>query len=364
MNILLDNIIFSLQKAGGASVVWQQHLERLMLDKMFQCRFLEYDNAELNFFRQKLSYNKDFINIKTSKLLFLERYLNLNSKNDDKHLFHSSHYRLDKSKNAINVTTVHDFTYEYYRGGIPQKIHSWQKYKAINGSEGVICVSNSTKNDLIKFLPNFDKSKIRVIYNGLDEGFKLLDSNEKFDKKHYFEDYSYALYIGDRKSTHKNFIMAVDACSLSTTPLLLIGGGLLSDEEQQLLDTKLGKPNYDCIIGVSIKDLNYYYNKAFCLLYTSLYEGFGIPIIEAQSAGCPVVATESSSILEVIGNSYLAIKNPTSEKISRKLKELSSTSVLRKESIELGFEKAKQFSWQNTYLQTTEFYNELYREID
>ena len=54
IQIGLDNIIFSLQKAGGASVVWQQHLERLSRDKEFQCRFLEYDNAELNFFRQQL----------------------------------------------------------------------------------------------------------------------------------------------------------------------------------------------------------------------------------------------------------------------------------------------------------------------
>ncbi|MFV8341079.1 glycosyltransferase family 4 protein [Flavobacterium sp. XS2P39] len=360
MNILLDNIIFSLQKAGGASVVWQQHLERLLQDKAFQCRFLEYDNAELNLFRQQLSFNKDLIDLKSSKFLSLKRFLNFNSKNEGKHLFHSSHYRLEECKNAINVTTVHDFTYEYFRHGIPQKIHSWQKYKAINGSEGVICISNSTKDDLIKFLPNFDKSKIRVIYNGVDEGFKLLDSNINFDKKHYFEDYRYALYVGDRRSTHKNFNMAVDACSSSNIPLLLIGGGVLNEVEKQMLDSKLGKSNYQCITEVSVEDLNYYYNRAFCLLYPSLYEGFGIPIIEAQRAGCPVIATRSSSIPEVLGNSYLAIESPTFEKISQKFKELASTSDLRKESIELGFEKAKQFSWQNTYDHTIEFYKELY----
>lgn len=360
MNILLDNIIFSLQKAGGASVVWQQHLERLLQDPAFHCSFLEYDNAELNLFRQQLSINKKLIDLKSSEFMLLKRYLNLNSKNEEKHLFHSSHYRLEGGKNAINVTTVHDFTYEHYRSGIPQKIHSWQKYKAINGSEGVICISNSTKEDLLKFLPNFDKSKIRVIYNGVDEGFKLLDSNFNLDKKHSFEDYHYALYVGDRRSTHKNFNMAVDACSLSNIPLLLIGGGVLNEIEKQMLDSKLGKSNYQCITGVSIEDLNYYYNRAFCLLNPSLYEGFGIPIIEAQRAGCPVIATKSSSIPEVIGNSYLAIESPTAEKISQRLKELAFTSDLRKESIEIGFEKAKQFSWQDTYQHTTEFYKELY----
>ena len=360
MNILLDNIIFSLQKGGGASVVWQQHLERLLQDKAFQCRFLEYDNAALNLFRQQLYINRDLIDLKSCSFMQLKRYLNLNPQMEGKHLFHSSHYRLEEGKNAINVTTVHDFTYEHYRSGLPQKIHSWQKYKAINGSQGVICISNNTKEDLIRFLPNFDKSKIRVIYNGVDEGFKLLDSNLNLDKKHHFEDYRYALYVGDRRSTHKNFNMAVAACSLSNIPLLMIGGGVLNEAEKQMLDSKLGQSNYQCITGVSIEDLNYYYNRAFCLLYTSLYEGFGIPIIEAQRAGCPVIATRSSSIPEVLGNSYLALENPTAEKISQILKELASTNNLRRESIAIGFEKAQQFSWQNTYRHTTEFYKELY----
>ncbi|MEY3500359.1 MAG: hypothetical protein RL308_2028 [Bacteroidota bacterium] len=74
IQIGLDNIIFSLQKAGGASVVWQQHLERLSRDKEFQCRFLEYDNAELNFFRQQLQLNKNLIDLKKFKFLFFKKY--------------------------------------------------------------------------------------------------------------------------------------------------------------------------------------------------------------------------------------------------------------------------------------------------
>lgn len=360
MNIYLDNIIFSLQKGGGVSVVWQQHLKRLLKDNSFICSFLEYDNARKNFFRQQLSIDENLINLKRSQFLSFKRYLNLISKDDQKHIFHSSYYRTEIGKNAINFTTVHDFTYEYFVRGVSQKVHSWQKNAAINNSNGIICISENTKKDILYFLPHIDESKIRVIYNGVDEGYKPLQYNSNFNKKHDFDDCVYALYIGDRRATYKNFNMAVDACSLVNIPLLIIGGGELTAEELQNLEVKLGAGNFKSLLGVSVKDLNYYYNKAFCLLYPSLYEGFGIPVVEAQRAGCPVIATNSSSIPEVIGNDYLAIENPTPQKIASKIKELSLNN-LRKETIELGFEKSKRFSWQNTYNETTEFYKELYK---
>lgn len=361
MDLFLDNIIFSLQKAGGASVVWQHHLEKLLQDVDFDCRFLEYDNAELNFFRKQLSINKDMIDLRSSTFLFLNRYLDLNSKNNEKHIFHSSYYRLKKGKNVINVTTVHDFTYEYFTKGLAQKIHSWQKKSAITSSEGVICVSESTKNDLLYFFPHIDKNKIRVIYNGVNENFKPIQIDSSFDKKHSFEDFSYVLYVGDHRTAYKNFNMVVDACVLSKKQLLIIGGGEFTDVELQNLTKKIGEGNFKSLLGVSVEDLNQYYNRAYCLLYPSLYEGFGIPIVEAQRAGCPVIATNSSSIPEVIGNIYLAVENPTPQRIAGKIKELSLINNLRKESIELGFQKAIKFNWQNTYNETTEFYKELYK---
>jgi mannosyltransferase len=361
IQIDLDNIIFSLQKAGGASVVWQQHLERLLLDKEFQCRFLEYNNAEFNFFRKQLALNSNLIELKSSRFLFLKRYLNLKSKNVNKHIFHSSYYRTEISKNAINITTVHDFTYEKYISGITQKVHSWQKNRAINNSDGIICVSENTKKDLLHYLPHICEDKIRVIYNGVDNGFKLLENNFAFDKKHDFEDYNYALYVGDRRTTYKNFDMAVDACALTNIPLLIIGGGELNKKELYQLKSKLGATKFSILLGVSVADLNYYYNKAYCLLYPSLYEGFGIPVIEAQRTGCPVIATNSSSIPEVIANKYTAIEHPNSNKIAKIIKELSLNNNLRNETIKLGLEKSNSFNWQNTYYQTTEFYKELYK---
>ncbi|AXB55376.1 glycosyltransferase family 4 protein [Flavobacterium fluviale] len=362
MNLLLDNIIFSLQRAGGASVVWQQHLERLLKDDSFKCKFLEYDNAVDNFFRKNLSLKNDTVNILDSKYLFLKRYINLYSKAKDEHIFHSSHYRVEKAKNVINITTVHDFTYEYFVKGLARKVHSFQKNLAINSSDGIICISESTKKDLLRFLPHIKQEKIKVIYNGVDKTFRVLEDNEILEKKHPFEDYNYLLYVGDRKSIHKNFRMVVEASALSKIPLLLVGGGQLTEEENQILKKKIGLANFKWLTGVSVEHLNYYYNKAYCLLYPSLYEGFGIPVIEAQRAGCPVVSTDCSSIPEVIGNIYLAVKEPTAQKITNKILELSINSSLRKESVDMGFEKSKNFSWDKTYKETTNFYKELYFE--
>lgn len=362
MNIFLDNIIFSLQKSGGASVVWQQHLKRLLEDKEFKLHFFEYEDANLNLFRELLSIDRGVIDLKSSQFLYIKRYLNFQPINKDKHIFHSSHYRVENSKNAINITTVHDFTYEHFIKGIKQKIHSSQKNTAINNSQGIICVSQSTKKDLLRFLPHIVEDKIKVIYNGVDECFRPLSGDDNFDKKHKFESYSYSLYIGDRSTAYKNFYMAVDACSLAKSLLLIIGGGELTVAEQQYLKMKLGENNFSILLGVSVEDLNYYYNNACCLLYPSAYEGFGIPVLESQRAGCPVIATNSSSIPEVIANKYLAIENPTPDKIAKKIKELSFFDNFRKETVEKGIIKAKEFSWENTYKETKQFYKELYFE--
>ncbi|MBK0371266.1 glycosyltransferase family 4 protein [Flavobacterium agrisoli] len=362
MNIEIDNIIFSLQKAGGISVVWQQHLKRLLNDAEFNCRIIEYEGATANFFRQQLAINNQLIDSYSNDLLALKRFLNLKSQNKEKHLFHSSYYRTQKGKNVINITTVHDFTYEYYRKGMSKTIHSWQKNAAITNAQGIICISESTKRDLQLFLPSIKPENIRVIYNGVDEVYQQLKQEQVLTITQPFEDFSYALYVGDRKSLYKNFDMAVATCKLANMRLLIIGGGPLSENEQYNLNSKLGKDNYKELLHVSEADLNCFYNKAYCLLYPSFYEGFGMPIVEAQKAGCPVIATNASSIPEVIGNHYFAVTDPNAQKLADKIKELSFNNSVRNETIEQGLLKAQQFNWQNSYNQTIEFYKEVYNK--
>lgn len=359
MKIYLDNIIFSLQKSGGISVVWKELLERILKSNDLNCILIEYDNAKSNFFRSQIKINRNSIKSKFSVLLLVRRYLDVRLNNKNKVIFHSSYYRISTSKNVINVTTVHDFTYEYFFKGLPRKIHSWQKKRAILKSDGIICISESTKKDLIHFIPEIDKTKIRVIYNGVDKSYNKLNVLTAFQKDHPFKDFEYVIYIGDRKAKYKNFKMAVESCKIQKTKLLIIGGGELTSEELKYLSNKIGPNSFKSLNRVSAEDLNQYYNRAYCLLYPSYYEGFGIPIVEAQNAGCPVIATYSSSIPEVIADKCLAISQPSPKKISLKMELLKLGSVYRENVIQLGLEKGSSFSWEKTYLETIDFYKEL-----
>ena len=110
------------------------------------------------------------------------------------------------------------------------------------------------------------------------------------------------------------------------------------------------------------EQLNTLYNEALCLLYPSDYEGFGIPVIEAQKAGCPVIAQNSSSIPEVIGSQGLLVAHGTPERMAQEMADLvrQLKSRSNQELIAAGFENAKRFSWDNTYRQVKQVYENIY----
>lgn len=359
MRCLLDNIIFSLQKGGGVSVVWQQHVSRLLHDSEVLCELIEYDNAGENLFRRELDIPSASLRQRSSGFLFLKRYLDVNEKMEQPFLFHSSYYRLCTVREAINVTTVHDFTYEYFFGKLRQQVHSRQKYKAIRGAEGVICISESTKRDLLRFLPDVKESKIRVIYNGVDDRFRLISGEEK-NSVLPFPDQGFILYVGDRKNGYKNFDLVVKTCKKMQLPLVMVGGGGLTRKEDIYLNQVLRKGYYHHVNNASVEVLNEIYNRAFALIYPSLYEGFGIPVIEAQRAGCPVIAYAHSSIPEIIGKSEYALQQISEDTLCEALAFLKNQSGEREKVVREGLENAQRFSWDRTYKETLEFYRDLY----
>lgn len=363
MVILLDNIIFSLQKYGGISAVWSEHLKQVLVDKDLRSHFLEFSNK--NIFRDKLVISKDLIlfNPYSHFPIGLQRFLNPNYLKQ-KGIFHSSYYRITNNPNIANITTLHDFTYERFRKGIVKLVHHYQKDIAIKSSKRIICVSHSTKEELFKFYPKINPDHVKVIYNGVNSIYQPLTNKDESNLRILidFSSKEFVLFIGNRKNKYKNFEIAVNACRIANLPLVIVGGGLLNSIENSYLIDKLGLTRYKSLQEVSNDQLNLLYNHAFCLLYPSVSEGFGIPIIEAQRTGCPVISTNCSSIPEVAGKGAILLNDITDHQIADMLNLIKRDSNVVFKLREEGFKNSARFSWDKCYQQTKLVYQEVYKE--
>ncbi|WP_303032005.1 glycosyltransferase family 1 protein [uncultured Duncaniella sp.] len=346
--LILDNIIFSLQKAGGISIVWENIIKGV-LNNGIECRFIEHGETE-NIFRNELDIPPESVIMENLGFHKYRRYIDPGIKHIlDPFIFHSSYYRTAKNRNAINITTVHDFTYDYFSSGLAKQVHCRQKYKAICNSDVIVCISENTKKDLLHFVPEVRKKDIRIIYNGVsDEYHPVMNGNKEFE--------DCILYVGARNG-YKRFDYAVDAIK-DTNYRLLICGNDLTENERRMLDAKLGRGKYILKIRPSNAELNVFYNSVFCLFYPSEYEGFGIPVLEAQKAGCPVIAFNSSSIPEVIGDTPLLLSSYSEREFLSKINILNDAGA-RQNVITSGIENSKRFSWEKMSREYISLYNEL-----
>jgi mannosyltransferase len=359
MNLVIDNIIFSLQNSGGISVLWSELLSRYLLENDLNINFIE--NKNNNIFRKNLNIQNHML-LESSLIkfpLWFDRYLNISNLNKSG-IFHSTYYRTTNNPNYLNVTTVHDFIYELYPNNFKKILHINQKIRAINNSKSLICVSESTKLDLLKIYPHINPKIVKVIYNGVNEIYRQLNDTDNYKYFLSFKSKKYVLYIGDRKSKHKNFIITVKSCKIVNLPLVIVGDKL-SKNEFSFLNFELGINNYQTFNNISNEDLNIIYNHAFCLLYPSIYEGFGIPILEAQRAGCLVISSNRSSIPEVSGDGALLLDIMNEFTLSEAITSLQIDNNKAVMLINKGFINSNKFSWNKCFNETFNLYKELWK---
>ena len=259
MKIIFDNIVFSLQKAGGISVVWQELISRF-LKTNHEVLFLEHETDKNNIFRQKLILPDKSIIKERNLFLKITRYLSPSVDFQDTFIFHSSYFRTCNNKNAINVTTVHDFTYEYFYKGKRRGafLHLWQRNRAILRSDAIICISENTKKDLLKFLPQVDSRKIHVINNGVSSDYHIIGEDYRY--KQYA---GWLLFVGHRVA-YKNGEFFARSIK-NTNYKVVFCGPKMSDDEIMLYDSILGRDRYITVSQISNEELNIYYNSCLCL---------------------------------------------------------------------------------------------------
>ena len=324
---------------------------------------MEHDDAVSNIFRRSIEIPLEQI-IACRSNANIARYFSPSLKVKKNTLFHSSYYRTSPAANSANIITVYDFTYEYFRSGLPRLVHHNQKKQAIAKADGVICISDSTKRDLLKFFPQTLLSKIKTIYLSASAEYKKNSVLDKLPTE--FSEIVYKdiiLFVGDR-SHYKNFDVALKAVQITNeATLVVVGGKPFSESEMRNIRHKLNGRFYH-FAKLDNEKLNHLYNMAAALLYPSSYEGFGIPILEAMQAGCPVITSNRSSIPEVCGDAGLMVEEISAERFAEKIS-LLKNNQFRETVIAKGFHQASKFSWNKTFTDTMDFYTEVYeRKFD
>lgn len=354
MKLIVDNIIYSIQKWGGISNYWSELRKGLLNNS-------DIDVSELELINKIISNNfkkdENFNTIKNSRLLVkaIERYQNPFPEINQPHLFHSSYYRYSKNPKSINITTAHDFSYELHFSGIKKYVHVTQKKKALNNSDVIICISNFTRDLMLNLYPELSDKRIEVIYNGVNSNELLGNSKTSHPNLFSFENGEYALYIGDRKAQYKNFKLTCKAIEISKVPLIIVGGGALTPDEFAMLENV----KYQHVIFATDQELSFLYANALLLIYPSISEGFGIPLIEAQTLGCPIISTNNSCIPEIAGEGALLVNKVDEFALSDSINEISKSTQTRDELIRLGYQNAPRFSWNEMRRNTIELYKDI-----
>ena len=286
-------------------------------------------------------------------------------------IIHSTAYMIPELFNARLVVTIHDLSFLIF-----PEYHTKENYELVLSNliylnsrpDMVICDSLQTKKDVIKYF-HVPEEKLIVIYLGVDDSFREeIDSD--FRKK-ILEKYGltgkYLLCVASVEP-RKNFLRIINVFSefikqeeYKEYSLVCVGGrGWKNIEIYSLVKQKNLEGKIKFLRSIEECELAPIYNQAEIFLYPSLYEGFGLPVLEAMACAVPVITSNVSSLPEVASDAAILV-NPYSEKdIYTAVCSLLENGSLRKKLISKGLDRVREFSWEKTARETLKVYHEVY----
>jgi glycosyltransferase involved in cell wall biosynthesis len=276
-------------------------------------------------------------------------------------LVHIPHHEAPLFSPSKLVVTVHDCVHLLFPQEDSSKFQTYRSYlrtkKVVQKAQHVFAVSKSTKQDLLNIY-NLPESKISVVHNALDERFTFRHTPE--ERKHVLERYQlkdpFILYSGKIRA-HKNLHRLIEAFAVLKSDLaddekyrnlklIIIGDELSKHQYLRLTVIRSGAQQDVRFFGfVPYPILRVFYQCASLFAFPSLYEGFGLPPLEAMANRTPVIASNTSSLPEVLDEAALLVNPENVFDIARGMKLLLFDEVLRQKLIQKGIEQVARFSW-------------------
>jgi glycosyltransferase involved in cell wall biosynthesis len=275
-------------------------------------------------------------------------------------VFHPTYYDdyfLEYLGDKPFVLTVYDMIHEIFPEHLLHDRAPRIEKKLLQQAAGVLAISENTKKDLITFW-GIPAGKIRVtplageVYPG---GAAALPGGRLPVPA------SYILYVGQR-SGYKNFyffLQAVVELLRAHPGLGIVCTGSPFTKDEKRFFSRLGVTDRLVHAGAGDREMPFLYGKAVCLVYASLYEGFGMPVLEAMMHGCPVVSSDAASLPEVGGDAVLYVNPKDPAGFRAALGSMLNEPALREKLVRAGLSQARRFSWPATSAGTTQFYREV-----
>ena len=357
MRVYFDYSVFTLQKYGGISKYilnlvdnFSNNVDPLIISPFYKNIELKNSKKAKRFF----CYNKLGFLHKASNG-FNKFYLNYLIKKNNPDVLHYTYFNeknLYESKSKTIVTEYDLIKEIFYKDIYSDQIEF--KKKLFDKTDHIICISNNTKEDILQYY-NLKNKNISVIHLAVDK--KKSFNHKKINIKPFI------LFVGSR-GRYKNFYNTIKAYSQSTAlkrdfDFVCFGGGKFSRSEIKLFnELKINENNIHFFCGDE-KDLNFFYKNARIFIFPSLYEGFGLPLLEAMNMECPVICSNTSSFPEVVNDAAIQFDPKNIDEIQSIIEETIYKDDVLKKLINKGNINLSKYSWKNCANETEEIYKKL-----